>query len=42
MIEDDPGNLDPGGVISVEFDLAMAMDAQEGVEMCREFSERRN
>lgn len=41
MVQNDPGNFDPGGMIGVEFDFAMAVDAEEGLEMRGEFAEGR-
>ena len=41
MVEDDPGDFKPGGMVGVEFDFAMAVDAEEGLEAIGEFAERR-
>ena len=41
MVEDDPGDFDPGGVVGVKFDFAVAVNAEEGVEVCGEFAEGR-
>ena len=32
VVEDDPGDVDPSRVVGVEFDFAMAVQAEEGVE----------
>ena len=41
MVENDPGDFDPGGVVGVEFDFAVAVDAEEGVETGGEVAEWR-
>lgn len=41
VVEDDPGNFDPGGVIGVEFDFTMAVDAEEGIEVRGKFAKGR-
>ena len=41
MVEDDPGDFDPGGVVGVEFDFAVAVDAEKGIEVGGEFAEGR-
>ena len=41
MVEDDPGDLDPGGMVGVEFDFAVAVDTEESVEMGGEIAEGR-
>jgi len=41
VVEDDPGDFDPGGVVGVKFDFAVAVNAEEGVEVGGEFAEGR-